>query len=108
MNVKYLRDVVSRHERILEMMQEAYGVITKLRLKKTDCNKDNLAEVIETLTDEYNVAFSEEHPFQYSILELIDELKDTSTIIDDRERKQEYNFMCDFLEIIEEKKSYVH
>ena len=88
-------------------MQQAYVTITKLRLKKIDTNREDLEEVVEQLTDEYNMAFAEEHPFQYSVLELIDELKDTSVIIDDRKKKQDYHFMCDFLEIIDDKKSYL-
>lgn len=63
--------------------------------------------MVEDLTDEYNMAFAEEHPFQYTVLELIDELKDTAVIIDDRKRKQEYHFLADFLEIIDDKKSYL-
>ena len=34
MNEKVVRNAVYRHERILEMMQQAFTVITKLRLKK--------------------------------------------------------------------------
>lgn len=107
MNIKRIRDTVYRHERILEMMQQAFTIITKLRLKKVDTKKENLEEIVELLTDEYNLAFAEEHPFQYSVLELIDELKDTAVVIDDRKQKQEYHFMADFLEIIDDKKSYL-
>jgi len=107
MNEKKLRDAVYRHERILEMMQNAYMIITKLRLKKVGTSKEHLQEIVEELTDEYNLAFNEEHPFQYSVLELIDELKDTAVIIEDRHGKQEYHFLADFLEIIDDKKSYL-
>jgi len=107
MHIKYLRLTVYRHERILEMMQAAYTVITKLRLKKTDTSREQIQEIVNELTDEYNMAFSEEHPFQYSVIELIDELKDTSVIIDDRKKAQDYFYMADFLQIIDEKKSYL-
>ena len=107
MNSKVIFDTVARYENILEIMQEAFAVITKLRLKKIDTNKENLQHSVERLTEEYNKAFEGEHPFQYSILELIDELKDTAVVIDDRKRKQEYHFMADFLEIIDDKKSYL-
>ena len=106
-NEKVIRSAVARHGRILEMMQQAYIIITKLRLKKVECKKDHLEEIVKELTDEYNIAFEEEHPFQYSVLELIDELKDTAVVIDDRKRKQEYHFLADFLEIIDDKKSYL-
>lgn len=107
MHKKYLRSVVYRHESILEMMQAAYMVITKLRLKKTDAKREDLAEIVTRLTDEYNMAFNEEHPFQYSVLELIDELQDTSVVIDDRKKAQDYHFLANFLQIIDEKKSYL-
>eukprot|EP00345_Euplotes_harpa_P018285 CAMPEP_0168347450 /NCGR_PEP_ID=MMETSP0213-20121227/19010_1 /TAXON_ID=151035 /ORGANISM="Euplotes harpa, Strain FSP1.4" /LENGTH=63 /DNA_ID=CAMNT_0008356567 /DNA_START=1375 /DNA_END=1566 /DNA_ORIENTATION=+ len=63
--------------------------------------------MVEELTETYNKAFEKEHPFQYTVLELIDELKDTSTIINDRKQKQDYHFLADFLEIIDDKKSYL-
>jgi hypothetical protein len=107
MNTKFMEDVIAGHERILEMMQQAFTVITKLRLKKVDTNRASLEEIVEDLTDEYNKAFGEEHPFQYTVLELIDELKDTAVVIDDRKKKQEYHFLADFLEIIDDKKSYL-
>mmetsp|Transcript_12226 Transcript_12226/g.10837 ORF Transcript_12226/g.10837 Transcript_12226/m.10837 type:complete len:329 (+) Transcript_12226:690-1676(+) len=107
MNEKVLKSVVLRHETILEMMQNAYSIITKLRLKKVEAKKLHLEEIVEELTEEYNNAFADVHPFQYSVLELIDELKDTAVIIDDRKRKQEYHFLADFLEIIDDKKSYL-
>mmetsp|Transcript_38256 Transcript_38256/g.37769 ORF Transcript_38256/g.37769 Transcript_38256/m.37769 type:complete len:277 (-) Transcript_38256:36-866(-) len=107
LNENVIKNVVARHGRILEMMQQAYTIITKLRLKKVECKREDLEEIVQELTDEYNIAFEEEHPFQFSVLELIDELKDTSVVIDDRKRKQEYHFLADFLEIIDEKKSYL-
>lgn len=107
MHIKYLRSVVYRHEGILEMMQNAYTIITKLRLKKVDTSREDLEGLVERLTDEYNMVFADEHPFQYSVLELIDELKDTAVIIDDRKKKQDYHFLADFLQIIDEKKSYL-
>lgn len=107
MNEKKVREAVARHEGVLEKMQKAYSIITKLRLKKIDTNAIHLNEIVEELTEEYNMAFAEEHPFQYSVLELIDELKDTAVVIDDRKRKQEYHFLADFLEIIGDKKSYL-
>lgn len=107
MHVKYLRSVVYRHERILEMMQSAYSMITKLRLKKVGTKPSDLQDLVAELTDEYNVAFGEEHPFQFTVLELIDELKDTAVVIDDRKQTQDYFFMADFLQIIDEKKSYL-
>ena len=88
-------------------MQQAYVIITKLRLKKVECKREDLDEITQELLEEYNVASDREHPFQYSLLELIDELKDTSVVIDDRKRKQEYHFLADFLEIIDDKKSYL-
>jgi len=107
MHEKRIRETATRHEGLLEKMQRAYSIITKLRLKKVDTGRQDLQEIVSDLTDDYNVAFEEEHPFQYSMLELIDELKDTNVIIDDRHRKQEYHFLADFLEVIDEKKSYL-
>mmetsp|Transcript_32381 Transcript_32381/g.36917 ORF Transcript_32381/g.36917 Transcript_32381/m.36917 type:complete len:132 (-) Transcript_32381:13-408(-) len=107
MHAKLLREVVSSCGNILEMMQNSFTVITKLRLKKIGITKQDLENMVEELTETYNKAFEKEHPFQYTVLELIDELKDTSTIINDRKQKQDYHFLADFLEIIDDKKSYL-
>lgn len=107
LNAKKIKEIVYTHEKILEMMQEAFSVITKLRLKKVETNKEDLERIVDELTDEYNRAFVDEHPFQYWLLELIDELKDTAVVIDDRKGKQEYHFLADFLEVIDDKKSYL-
>ena len=63
--------------------------------------------MIGMLTEEYNQVFDDEHPFQHSVLEVIDELKDTIRIVKMRERKQEVNFMSEFLSIIDERKTYL-
>ena len=106
MNVETVRNSVIGYEDILNLMQKGFVIISKLRLKKSDTEMRDMVKIVNLLTDEYNNLVGD-HPFQYSVLEVIDELKDTQRIIKMRERSQEVNFMSEFLSIIDERKSYL-
>lgn len=107
MNVDYVRKTCIGYERILDIMQQAFVTISKIRMKKSDTEYRNIQEAIDSLTEEYNVCFEDAHPFQYSVLEVIDELKDTQRIVYMRERHQEVNFMSEFLALIYGRKTFV-
>ena len=63
MNVDYVRKTCIGYERILDIMQQAFVCISKLRMKKSDTEYRNIQEIIDLLTEEYNVVFEEAHPF---------------------------------------------
>jgi hypothetical protein len=63
MNPKVLFDAVSGYSDILELMQQAFVLITKLRLKKSDTEHRDIERIIDELTAEYNQCFEKAHPF---------------------------------------------
>jgi hypothetical protein len=63
MNNDFLRRTCIGYERILDLMQQAFMLISKLRFKKSDTEYRDVQKIIDLLTEEYNACFEESHPF---------------------------------------------
>ena len=80
--------------------------VCKMRIKVKIDNKEEIERQIEELTEEYNAISKIEHPLQHFLLEIVDELKETKEVVENRgEEHYRVSYWSEFSDIVKNKVS---